>query len=430
MFFISLFPLANASDFFDWESGFGAETDFPEIEVYVIGDSVSLHRFTDSDSSYEIVEVFQNEKSIKKFEAEVSGWGNVKFDTNQDEWDEGLYEFKNPNHDNSSSDYLVYLIEPINEYSRVTNVTSCLVNSIYEYEQMTGVQKMDVFARCDPVHAFDCRFALEYYDKLLEKPSIKENSNPYISILEQKGFCLGWLEKYEKELDVYEELLYLDPDNLDAAIEKGTTLLILEQYSEAENIFNQVLLKDENNFYALVGIGRVEYAYGNPATAIEWYDEALSIHPDWKWVLSHKADALMQIGHTDIALDLYTETLVDSPDQHRALLGKGNALLDLNRLAEAETYFQRALDVKPSSEEAMNKLNFIRTQNIETEVRQLDLEVELLKWITIMGTIASVLSLVWAIRRRNQHKQLNQSLGKIEEKIDKLSPDQKKSSAV
>ncbi|MFH1876868.1 MAG: tetratricopeptide repeat protein [Candidatus Omnitrophota bacterium] len=101
------------------------------------------------------------------------------------------------------------------------------------------------------------------------------------------------------------------------------------------------------------------------SSAIPYFDKALSLEPDHPTIWCEKAFVVRQMGHNEEAYQLYLKALEIRPwatDHQRAvaLRGAGFTLTELGRLAEAETLYERSLDLEPGNNVALNELSYIR----------------------------------------------------------------------
>ena len=310
------------------------------------------------------------------------------------------------------------------------------------YEDDPEERKFRVLGDC-AVEDKDEHMAISYYEAAL-------NINPYSpEVLNHKGYVLSKLESYGDALEVCEFIqkhdLHRSGDNcsINIHLDKG----------DCDTVRSEIQYRAENewaNPLDMMYFGEYWLCVKNYEYAMDWYNTAIEeIHELKKdpasfnfehvlpFIHTGKGHAHMEIGHPDEALNEYTNALNFSPDRYEPLLGKGNAYLALNKTNEAMTYFKRALDVNPTSEEAQNRLDLTMTQQIQEDVEtiskdveEIDIQVEVLKWITIIGTIASAISLGWAIKRRRQHKQLQKSIDRVETKVDDLPDKINKSSPI
>jgi tetratricopeptide (TPR) repeat protein len=90
------------------------------------------------------------------------------------------------------------------------------------------------------------------------------------------------------------------------------------------------------------------------SNAIQYYDQALAIDPNNKYVLSNKGNALLYQGNYTQAIQYYDKALAIDPNYKDALNDKGNALDILGNYTQAIQYYDKALAIDPSYKDALN----------------------------------------------------------------------------
>jgi tetratricopeptide (TPR) repeat protein len=121
-----------------------------------------------------------------------------------------------------------------------------------------SVQSIDITSHYSP------KWYLKRAYKFKEIGKYKESDEMFDELLKlqpenidawrEKGFCLIKIGKYEEALEAYEKALQIDPNNVDALNGKGDSLIRLERYEEALEAYEKALQIDPNNVYALKGM--------------------------------------------------------------------------------------------------------------------------------------------------------------------------------
>ena len=117
--------------------------------------------------------------------------------------------------------------------------------------------------------------ALEYFDIVLEMEP--NNLNAVID----KGVTFQNLEYFTKALQMYDKALLIEPENSDALINKGSILHILKKYTEAVFCYDNVIRHDKKNAMALAYKGLSIGEMGNVSLAITYFKKALSIEQNY-----------------------------------------------------------------------------------------------------------------------------------------------------
>jgi len=159
---------------------------------------------------------------------------------------------------------------------------------------------------------------------------IKENSIPYVgfySFGEKLAVKKEPKEDLAKSFDNLTKMIRMAIGCEEDAIElnnKGTALVNLERYEDA----------------------------------LEAYEKAIEIKPDYLSALNNKGTALRNLGKNEDALEAYEKAIDIKPDFFNAWINKGNTLDNLERYEDALEAFEKATKIKPNDYSAwINKGN-------------------------------------------------------------------------
>jgi tetratricopeptide (TPR) repeat protein len=112
----------------------------------------------------------------------------------------------------------------------------------------------------------------------------------------------------EDALQLYDEILKVDPTHIAALNYKGLALASLGNYEEAIQWYDKVLNIDPTNISALNNKGVSLYNLGNYEEAIQWYDKVLNIYPNDKDAKYNKGIALLSLNKSTESSSLYNES--------------------------------------------------------------------------------------------------------------------------
>tara|TARA_B100001057_G_scaffold86673_1_gene82604 strand:+ start:216 stop:2189 length:1974 start_codon:yes stop_codon:yes gene_type:complete len=119
-------------------------------------------------------------------------------------------------------------------------------------------------------------------------------------------------------------------------------LRLQKQFPKAVNLYNIIGAANK-------GLGKLD-------EAMEAYDKALSIKPDYAEVLYNVGIALEENGKLDEAIEAYNKALASKPDFAEAYNNIGNALNEQGKPDEAIEAYNKALASKPDFAEAYNNV--------------------------------------------------------------------------
>jgi tetratricopeptide (TPR) repeat protein len=104
-------------------------------------------------------------------------------------------------------------------------------------------------------------------------------------------------------------------------------------------------------------MGHALQKQGKLEEAIEAYNKALAIKPDFAEAYNNMGNALQDQDNLDDAIEAYNKALAIKPDYAEAYNNMGNALQDQGKLEDAIEAFKKALDIKPDFAEAHRHLS-------------------------------------------------------------------------
>jgi tetratricopeptide (TPR) repeat protein len=114
------------------------------------------------------------------------------------------------------------------------------------------------------------------------------------------------------------------------------------KYYEAIKAFDEAIRLDPEYLNAWLNRGNALYKLDNHTDAIQSYDEAIKLGADLAYVLCKNGDALRTQGKYDDAIKYYDEAIKQDQNDTNALHAKGLALDRLNKHDEAIRSFKKA----------------------------------------------------------------------------------------
>ncbi|MCE2672374.1 MAG: tetratricopeptide repeat protein, partial [Microcystis sp. 53598_E5] len=111
--------------------------------------------------------------------------------------------------------------------------------------------------------------------------------------------------------------------------------------------------KNSRNSLRYYQQGQTFYQLKRYTDALNYYDQALKINPDYLEAFQGKADALLALQRYSEALIIYEKAIQINPDSAwPAWLGRGQALDKLGKNQEALESFERVLSLNPAASQA------------------------------------------------------------------------------
>ena len=103
---------------------------------------------------------------------------------------------------------------------------------------------------------------------------------------------------------------------------------------DALQLYDEILKVNPTHIHALNYKGLALASLGHYEEAIQWYDKVLNIDPTNVTALNNKGVALYNLGHYEEAIRWYDKVLNIDPNDRDAKYNKGIALLSLNKSTE------------------------------------------------------------------------------------------------
>jgi tetratricopeptide (TPR) repeat protein len=123
-------------------------------------------------------------------------------------------------------------------------------------------------------------------------------------------------------------------------------------YGTAETLWRDTLTKNSNAWIAYNNLGTVLRRTGRVQEAIEQYEQALRIRPDYAEAHNNLAVALANQGRVQGAIEHYEQALRIRPEYAAAHNNLGGAFANQGKFREAIEQYEQALRIRPDYAEA------------------------------------------------------------------------------
>jgi Tfp pilus assembly protein PilF len=133
-------------------------------------------------------------------------------------------------------------------------------------------------------------------------------------------------------------------------------------WKSEEVLFAKTAEASPSSARARLNLGNVNRRDGRIAAAIDAYQQALEIDPDYPDALSNLAGIFVQQGRHDEAMRLIEHALKTAPDDVTLLSNLGMLYFQKRRFAEAAERLERAVELDPMQLNAHYNLGLIRLQ--------------------------------------------------------------------
>ena len=143
------------------------------------------------------------------------------------------------------------------------------------------------------------------------------------------------------------DLLASYPKSLAVINILAATLQGQGKWQEAIDNYNQAILLKPDFAEAYSNRGNALRQQGNLDKALESYDQAIQIKPDYAVAFFNRGNALCQQSKLEEALISYDKAIKLRPDFVEAYSNKGNALGELGKLDDALRSYDKAIKLRP-----------------------------------------------------------------------------------
>ena len=151
----------------------------------------------------------------------------------------------------------------------------------------------------------------------------------------------------EKALNIFDEILEIEPDNIDALNGKGSCLMKLNRFDEADQYFNHSLSICKNSS-ALLNKGIIFKQKNDFENALTYYDKACKVNP--------KLENIVNILKNEITNVNDEIDLSEFNDEANELIKQGIEFKNQKKLWDSLDSFMRAIEADETCKEHVNEL--------------------------------------------------------------------------
>ena len=161
--------------------------------------------------------------------------------------------------------------------------------------------------------------------------------------LHRLALLTAWRGDYRESLTLFDRLLHLTPDNLDARVDRARVTAWQGNLDDAIAQLQTVLANHPRHLRALETRARIAGWAGETELAMTTYDQLLEIRPGDPGIRRNQAQVLSWALRYGDALAMYTDLLTDHPDDREALIGLARVLSWSGQLDSAASIYERMI---------------------------------------------------------------------------------------
>ena len=230
--------------------------------------------------------------------------------------------------------------------------------------------------------------------KHLEKAIMMDSQNK--EALSLMGELLIAYNKYEDAIKSFNLSLNIDYNQERSHLLMGYAFKKLDQTDNAIDCFRNAINVNPDFFEAYVQLGQIFHLLSD-TTALVYYNNALRLKPsdemvlynralfyqsmlDWNSALSAYADLHkvspfhssghynlgfihMELGLYDVAANNFSDAIYSNSNFYEAYYARGNCFENLGNILQAESDYNRAIEINPQYVYAMEALDVLRKNN-------------------------------------------------------------------
>lgn len=179
-------------------------------------------------------------------------------------------------------------------------------------------------------------------------------ANPVDGVaLHRLALMRAWDGEYGTSLALFDRLLAVQPDNVDARVARARVLAWRDDLEEALDSLDAVLEQHPGYVDALEARALFEAWAGRYEASLSIYDQLLGISPDNASARRSQAQVLSWASRYEASRAVYDSLLAVDPGDVDARLGLARALTFSDDLDEAAAEYRRVLDADPTNPDAL-----------------------------------------------------------------------------
>jgi tetratricopeptide (TPR) repeat protein len=193
----------------------------------------------------------------------------------------------------------------------------------------------------------DLERALELYRQRLARDPADGTA------LHRLALMVAWEERYDESLERFDALLRVEPDNLDARVDRARVVAWSGDVGAALDALSDVLAEHPEYVRALEARAQLESWAGRYEESVATYEQVLAIAPDNEAARLRQAQVLSWASDFEASLAAYDSVLALDADDSDARLGRATALTFMGDLEPAIAAYDRVLVAEPRNVRAL-----------------------------------------------------------------------------
>ena len=183
----------------------------------------------------------------------------------------------------------------------------------------------------------------------------------HVDALHLSGVAAAQMNNHRKAVELIGKAIALYPRNEAFHCNQGVAFNELKEFAAAAASFDKAVAIKPDYHEAHYQRGISLQGLKMHEAAVACYDRAIAIRPDYLEAYYRRGIALQELRKFDAAIASYDKAITIKPDFAEAYANRGNALQELNRFDAAVESFDMAVTIKPDvAETHYNRANALK----------------------------------------------------------------------
>ena len=174
--------------------------------------------------------------------------------------------------------------------------------------------------------------------------------------LEQQALQLEINQQFIPAVEIYQQIIQLQPDHADAYYHLGMINDQMQRYSQAHEMLLKSISIDDTQAEYHYSLGLVSQQLGLIEQAIDAYQTTISLNTQYVDAYNNLGNLLCEIGNIQQAELVYRNAIAHVPQHFGSYLNLGNLFLNQHLVDDAIAVYESALQFHPEHQDILHNL--------------------------------------------------------------------------
>ena len=212
--------------------------------------------------------------------------------------------------------------------------------------------------------AFDCHLQGKIFQAQALYEEVLNVEPDHVDALHLSGVAAAQMNNYRKAIDLIGKAIAIYPDNAAFHCNRGLAFNELKEFEAAVANFDKAIALKPDYLEAYVNRGNALKKLRQFDAAVASFDRAISIKPNFAEAYHNRGNTLLELKKFEAASASYDKAIAIKPDYFEACYHRGIALQALNESEKAVASYDKTIAIKPDFAEAYaNRGNALQALN-------------------------------------------------------------------